>query len=102
MFELEATMASMLPGPPAVASLLGLAWGELKGDTLPCKARRAASWRRARDGAMARGGGMLGVELGVELAAPAVDARRGGIGVSGVSGVVGGEKMESAEREEGA
>ena len=37
---------------------LGEDWGDVNGDVaLPCRARRAASWRRARDGAMLRGGG---------------------------------------------
>jgi hypothetical protein len=61
----------------------GDVWGEEK-LPLPWRARRAASWRRAREGGMFRGGG------------------RGAPGSSDVDGGSrGGEKIERAEREEG-
>ena len=77
-------MALRLACAGEVASSLGEVSGEA---LLPCMARRAASWRRAREGGMLSGGGMGAGCVSLEMEA---------------GGSSGGEKMERAEREEGA
>lgn len=98
---------------PAVLSFsFGEFWGEESGEPLPWRARRAASWRRAREG-MFRGGGegvscwgSEGVVLVVVVGGVGCGAVAKGLVGKALLGRVGvsrgGEKMERAEREEGA
>ena len=91
-------------GDVAVESELGF---------LECRARRAASWRRAREGARLSGGGMCGAPFGLSVEG----VEESGVGASVVEGEEasavfggceelgsslegpGGEKTESAPRE---